>query len=102
VSKEHSPDTNPNYWFAFHPHQQAFLKKHQVSYVAYGYGSSTNLILIPYAAFEPWLQHTWVTENGDRTYWHVVIYREGQNYSLRLKKGTKAIDLTPYLVPSKA
>lgn len=102
VSKEHSPDTNPNYWFAFHPHQQAFLKKHRVAYVAYGCGSSSNLILIPYATFEPWLQQTWVTENGERTYWHVVIYREGQNYSLRLKKGTKAIDITPYLVPSEA
>jgi hypothetical protein len=99
VSKEHSPDTNPNYWFAFHPHHQAFLKKHHDAYVAYGCGSSANLLLIPYATFEPWLQHTWVTENGERKYWHVVIYREGQNYSLRLKKGTKAIDLTPYLVP---
>lgn len=100
VSKEHSPDTNPNYWFAFHPHQQAFLKKHKSAYVAFGCGSSANLILIPYAEFEPWLQSTWVTENGERTYWHVVIYREGQNYSLRLKKGTKAVNLTPYLVPA--
>lgn len=102
VSKEHGSDTTPNYWFAFHPHQQAFLEKHQTPYVAYGCGSSANLILIPYAEFKPWLQHTWVTENGERTYWHVTIHREGQNYSLRLKKGTKPIDLTPYLVPNKA
>ena len=85
VSKEHSPGTNPNYWFAFHPHQQVFLKKHEVAYVAYGCGSSANLILIPYPDFEPLLQNTWVTENGERAYWHVVIYREGQNYSLRLR-----------------
>ena len=98
VSKEHGTDSNPNYWFAFHPHQQAFLKKHPTAYVAFGCGSSSQLILIPYAKFEPWLKHTWVTENGDRTYWHVVIYRDGANYSFRMKKGEKAIDLTPYVV----
>lgn len=96
VSKEHSPESNPNYWFAFHPHQQAFLKKHASSYVAFGCGSSERLILIPYARFEPWLKHTWTTENGDRTYWHVVIYRDDENYSFRMKKGEKAIDLTEY------
>ena len=26
VSKEHDPDTHPNYWFAFHPHQKEFLE----------------------------------------------------------------------------
>jgi len=30
-----------------------------------------------------------------------VIYREGQTYSLSLKKGTKAIDLTPYLLSNE-
>ncbi len=102
VSKEHGTDTNPNYWFAFHPHQEAFLKKHETSYVAYGCGSSANLLLIPYSDFEPWLKNTWVTDNGDRTYWHVVIYREDQKYTLRLKKGTQAIDLTPYLLKRDA
>lgn len=98
VSKEHGTDTTPNYWFAFHPHQQAFLKKHPTAYVAFGYGSISQIILIPYAKFEPWLKHTWTTENGDRNYWHVVIYRDGTNYSFRMKKGEKAIDLTPYVV----
>lgn len=101
VSKEHNPDTNPNYWFAFHPHQQAFLEKHQLAYVAFGCGSSERLILVPYDDFKPWLQSTWTTENGDRTYWHVVIYRDDETYALRLKKGTKAIDLTPYVVHGK-
>ena len=98
VSKEHGSDTNPNYWFAFHPHQQTFLKKHTTAYVAFGCGSSQRLILIPYGDFEPWLRHTWTTENADRTYWHVVIYRDKESYSFRMKKGEKAIDLTPYLV----
>lgn len=101
VSKEHSSDSNPNYWFAFHPHQQAFLEKHPFAYVAFGCGSSKRVILVPYSNFRPWLQNTWVTENGERTYWHVVIYRDDKEYSLRLKKGSKAIDLTPYVVKSE-
>jgi hypothetical protein len=101
VSKEHGTESNPNYWFAFHPHQQAFLKKHPAAYVAFGCGSSERLILIPYSQFEPWLKHTWTTENGERTYWHVVIYRDGASYSFRMKKGEKAIDLTPYVVAGK-
>ena len=98
VSKEHGSESNPNYWFAFHPHQQAFLKKHPTAYVAFGCGSSDRLILVPYTNFEPWLKHTWTTENGERTYWHVVIYRDNAEYSFRMKKGEKAVDLTPYVV----
>ena len=99
VSKEHNPDTHPNYWFAFHPHQQVFLQKHKSSYVAFGCGTSKRLIVIPYEKFEPWLQSTWTTSKDDRTYWHVVIYRDGEKYTLRRKKGAKAVDLTPYLLP---
>lgn len=98
VSKEHNPETHPNYWFAFHPHQQEFLRQHPKAYVAFGCGTSTRLILIPYAAFEPWLEDMWTTSNDDRIYWHVVVYREGDRYTLRRKKGAKPIDVTPYLL----
>lgn len=98
VSKEHNPDTHPNYWFAFHPHQQEFLRQHPKAYVAFGCGTSARLLLIPYADFEPWLEDMWTTSNDDRIYWHVVIYREGDGYTLRRKKGAKPIDVTPYLL----
>jgi hypothetical protein len=98
VSKEHDPDTHPNYWFAFHPHQQEFLRESSKAYVAFGCGASTRLILLSYAEFEPWLQDMWTTSNDDRMYWHIVIYREGDRYTLRRKKGSKPIDLTPYLL----
>ena len=100
VSKEHNPDTNPNYWFAFHPHQQEFLVKHSTSYVAFGCGSSERLILVPYIEFKPWLAGTWTTEKEDRMYWHIVIYRDDEHYYLRLKKGEKAINLSSYLLPA--
>lgn len=100
VSKEYSPETNPNYWFAFHPHQQEFLKKYSKSFVAFGCGTSSRVLLVPYADFEPWLEGTWTTENDGRMYWHIVIYREADIYTLRRRKGTKAVNVTPYLVPS--
>lgn len=98
VSKEHNPDTHPNYWYAFHPHQRDFLKTSQKAYIAFGCGSSKRVLLIPFADFDPWVAGMWTTEAEDRSYWHVVIDRKGNHYSLRRKKGEKSVDLTKYVV----
>jgi len=98
VSKEHSPDTNPNYWFAFHPHQRNSMQIAKSAYVAFGCGSSKRIIFIPFSVFEPWLEGLWTTQKDDRHYWHVSIYRKGEKYSLHRKKGKTNIDLTPYLL----
>lgn len=98
VSKEHNPDTNPNYWFAFHPHQKESLKTAKKSYVAFGCGTSKRVLLIPFSDFDAWVEGMWITQRDDRYYWHVVIYRKGEKYSLHRKKGEKGIDLTPYLL----
>jgi hypothetical protein len=102
VSKEHNPDSNPNYLFAFHPHQDEFLKKFSTAFVAFGRGSSKRVILIPYTTLKPWLEGSWTTTNDDRTYWHIVIYRKAESFELRLRKGKKPIDLTPFALPGEA
>lgn len=96
VSKEHNPEAKPNYWFAFHPHQQEFLRRAPKAYVVFGCGSSKRVLLIPFAEFEPWLDGMWTTQKDGRAYWHVVVYRKGSKYSLHRKKGEKNIDLTSY------
>ena len=101
VSKEHNPDINPNYWFAFHPHQREALAKAERGYVAFGCGTSKRVLLIPFVDFEPLLEGMWITKKDDRHYWHVVIYRKGEKYSLHRKKGVKNIDVTPYLIETK-
>jgi len=101
VSKEHNPDTNPNYWFAFHPHQREILEKAQKAYVAFGCGTSKRVLLIPFPDFEPLLNGMWTTQKDNRLYWHVVIYRKGEKYSLHRKKGEKNIDVTPYLLATR-
>lgn len=98
VSKEYNSETNPNYWFAFHPHQQEFLRKAPKSYVVFGCGSSKRVLLIPFAEFEPWLEGMWTTQKDDRLYWHIAIYRNGNMYSLHRKKGEKKIDVTSYVL----
>lgn len=98
VSKEHNPDSNPNYWFAFHPHQREVLEKADKAFVAFGCGTSKRVLLIPFPDFDPLLEGMWTTQKDDRSYWHVVIYRKGEKYSLHRKKGEKNIDVTPYLL----
>lgn len=98
VSKEHNPESSPNYWFAFHPHQKESLQKTAKAYVAFGCGSSKRVLLIPFEIFNAWLDGMWTTQNGDRNYWHVVIYRKGATYFLHRKKGEKTIDVTSYLL----
>lgn len=98
VSKEHDPNTKPNYWFAFHPHQKEFLEKAKESYVVFGCGSSKRVLLVPFTDFSTWLDGTWVTQKEGRFYWHVVIFRDGDSYMLHRKKGQKNIDFTKYLL----
>jgi len=95
VSKEHKSSL---YWFAFHPYQQEALAKAAKSYVAFGCGSEKTIILIPLERFVLWLDSMWITEQKDRFYWHVKIRREEDRFTLDLKKGYDAIDLTPYLL----
>lgn len=101
VSKEHNPETHPNYWFAFHSHQQVFLRESPKSFVAFGCGSSKRLLLVPFADFEKWLEGTWTTVKDDRMYWHIVIYHQGNKYTLRRKKGAKSVDVTSYALPEE-
>lgn len=98
VSKEHDPEGQPNYWFAFHPHQKEFLEGAQTGYVAFGCGSPERLLLVPYPQFREWIDGFWTTEAEDRVYWHVVIYRENGRFILHRKKGESRVELTRFLV----
>jgi len=99
VSKEYNPETHPGYWYAFHPHQREFLKSAGKAYIIFGCGSSARILLIPFGEFDPWVAGMSTTEREDRSYWHVIIERNGDQYSLRRKKGEMLIDLTRYRVP---
>ncbi|HPH40206.1 MAG TPA: hypothetical protein PK274_08250 [Candidatus Fermentibacter daniensis] len=98
VSKEHSPDTNPYYWFAFHLHHKETLEHSAKAFIGFGCGSSERILLIPFLDFEKWLDGLWITQTNDRFYWHVMINRSNGKYTLQRKKSEKPIDLTKYLL----
>ncbi|MCB2211957.1 hypothetical protein KQI52_07580 [bacterium] len=98
VSKTHKPDTNPNYWFAFHPHQEEFLMSVSKGYIALGCGSPEQILLLPSKEFVAWIKESWMTESKERIYWHVVIYKEGESFIMHRKKGSGSIDVSEYLI----
>lgn len=100
ISKPHKQGQHQKYWFAFHPHQQDFLRNYENAYVAYGCGSPENTFLIPYKEFEPFIKNFWTTENEDRMYWHIVIHYREKKYFLAqplIEKGSM-IDITKYKI----
>ena len=99
VSKEHNPESQPNYWFAFHPHQRDFLRNHPNAFAALGCGSPRQVLLVPAADFLSWIEGMWITQRDDRFYWHVVVYRDAAAFILHRKKGEARVDLTKYVLP---
>ncbi len=100
ISKPHKQGQHDKFWFAFHPHQNDFLKGVSNAYVAYGCGSPDKLFLIPYKEFEPLIKNFWTTENEDRMYWHVVIHDRDKKYFMaqpQIEKGSM-VDITKYKV----
>lgn len=88
------------YWFAFHPHQEEYLKAFETAYVALGCGSADTVFLVPFSVFAPLLQHMWTTRREDRMYWHVVVYQRNDQYTLSqplLQKGA-VVDITNYKI----
>ncbi len=100
ISKPHKQGQFKKYWFAFHPHQQDFLKEFNNSFIAYGCGSPDNTILIPFEEFEPFVKNFWTTSNNDRIYWHVVIHQRLDKLLLAqpvIERGA-TIDITKFKI----
>ncbi|GAH93465.1 unnamed protein product, partial [marine sediment metagenome] len=96
VSRYH--ERAKRYWFAFHPHQDAFLTSADRAFVAFGCGDAETLFLIPFAEFKPWLSHFSKTEKPDRFYWHVKIRGSGKTYWMTTLAGTKDFDIAKYKI----
>lgn len=101
VSKEHTRGEAVAYWFAFHPHQRAFLSEKARAFVAFGCGSERQLLLIPFQVFEPWLEDSWITERDTSMYWHVRIRKVDECLHLNLRKGADNPEVTSYLLPHR-
>lgn len=100
ISKQYDKSGQILYWYAFHPSHKQFLEGTKIKhgFVAFGCGSEKTLLLIPFADFAKWLNEMHVTQKPGRMYWHVEIYKEGDDFTLHRKKGATRIPLTGYLV----
>jgi hypothetical protein len=100
ISKEHHRSNRVGYWFAFHPSQQAVLNKYPKAWIAFGCGSEHTIIFVPLQDFLVWLPLLNKTDLEERSYWHVIIEKEGENFRLNTKLGHDYVDLTRYLLRS--
>lgn len=86
ISKQHpafNSQFDARFWFAFHPHQDAFLQKFRDGYACYGCGDERTIFMIPFTFLKTKLGDMWKTENGERDYKHIVIYRKDGAFFLR-------------------
>ena len=100
ISKPHKHGQFEKFWFAFHPHQNDFLKGLDNAYVSYGCGSPENIFLIPYNEFESLIKNFWITQKDDRMYWHVIIHHRNNKYFIaqpEIERGSM-LDITKYKV----
>jgi hypothetical protein len=98
ISKKYKLKNSNRYWFAFHRPQREFLVEGADSFIAFGCGSSKNIILIPYSFFEKSIDKLGQThkENG-QFYWHVEIYERNNEYTIR-QNHAEDINVTRYIV----
>jgi hypothetical protein len=97
VSKKYNKGGRDLYWFAFHLHQKQFLEQAKESYVSFGCGAETKLLMIPFKVFAGWLDSLHTTEEN-RIYWHIKIEEEDGKFVLLTKTGFSRIPLDKYLL----
>ena len=95
VSKEHNDPKGAGYWFAFHPHQLDKLKRSKVGYAAFGCGSPDQIALLPISFLELKLGGMNQTHTSEgRSYWHIQIHKEGEQWVLHRRKDQDWPDIT--------
>lgn len=86
-----------NYWFAFHPHQNDFLKQYKTGYVALGCGIQEALFLIPFDMFSSWLDQTPRGVQNGRPIWRIHVQATPGKWTLKLLDHG-SIDLTGFRI----
>jgi uncharacterized protein with ParB-like and HNH nuclease domain len=96
VSVEHSDASGiPYYWFGFHQRQLDFLSSSEKPFVCLGCGSASQTILLPLEVIRANLASLSISR---RHYWHIVIQRKEERFTLKLTGGVDGQDLTDFKV----
>jgi len=100
VSKEYgnSRDGKTGYWFAFHPNQKEFLASAKEGYVAFGCGSEKHIVLFGRDEFLKNIPFLNQTKREERHYWHVIIEKRDDKWTLNRTKESGRLDVTKNLL----
>jgi hypothetical protein len=91
---------NENYWYAYHPHQDAFLGAVGEGFFVLGMMDSDAAVVLPVAVIrENQDKLNTTTTPGGRTYWHIHMSRSGTGtLSLQRARGEPPLLLDHYIV----
>jgi hypothetical protein len=96
VSKKYDSDYQP-YWYAFHPKWDAFLAEAEEGYFVLACMDLAEAFAVPYAWIKAHKQDLNMTDNGDRSYWHVALTTlEDGNLAINTSKVGMKIPLDQY------
>ena len=98
VSRAYTRTGATGYWYAFHPHYLEDVKEYAKAYVAFGCGTSDNVLLLEVKKFSEWLGKLNQTIKEDRAYWHVHLEQKNGSMKLLLKGGASPVDLSDFLI----
>lgn len=102
MSKWHSK--NENYWYAYHPHQDAFLATAKRGYFALGMMDLDIAVSLPVEVVRQNLDKLNTTTMLDgRSYWHIHVSRSnGGGLSLQRARGEASLSLDRFIVQIKS
>lgn len=90
VSKHYDKPGQQSYWYAYHPHIEAFLSGSKSGYFVLGMMDREAVYMIPVSEMEKYKQYLSTTVKDSRNYWHITLYDcKGEIYLSLPKKGKK-------------
>jgi hypothetical protein len=96
VSKRYVGDYQP-YWYAFHPKWDAFLSEAKEGYLILSCMDRKEAYAVPYTWLAANKKNLNMTDNGERSYWHVPItILEDEKLAINTSKIGSKTPLEPY------
>ncbi len=99
VSKRYESDYQP-YWYAYHPKWDAFLADAEEGFFILSCMDRDEAFAVPYSWLAANKKNLNMTENGDRSYWHVpVTTLDNGHLAINTSKIGSKTPLEPYRFP---
>ena len=96
VSKNYGRDYQP-YWYAFHPKWDDFLSEANEGFLLLSCMGRDEAYAVPYSWLAENKKNLNMTENGDRSYWHIAVTTiGGGNLAINVSKVGKKVALKPF------